>query len=309
MSLLLGSQFANSESLSPSRLDSKSVYWGTGDDIANLPESSEVMVALCTTTGAGFVENTLYVRSADHATWFAVFSKHLHDLDTNAAGGKYSNIRMANQKSAKNFIFHDVRQVKGSTKTAGSPTQAQVNLNQTSYMDYSTGNTTSDYTNFWTNQGLRIDLSQKFALSWKMQVSHNQDLVFRFGPGAFQAQSSISPSNMIWLEGCNASGQNYVAGVSNGLAVTTQASGTNMIITPTNASRGHRLDFIPATKVIYANSDGGGVELTTNVPSSSFVPSETVIKGGIQSTNTTPKSLFIWVAELNYEVGSGESFL
>lgn len=305
----MGSQFANQESLSPARLDSKTVFWGTGEEISNLPESSEVMVALCTTTGSGFIENTLYVRSADHTVWFAVFSKHLHDLDTNSAGGKYAAIRAANQKSVKNFRFHDIRQIKGSTKTAGSPAAAQVNLNQTSYMDFSTGNTSNDYTNFWTNEGLRIDLSQKFSLSWKMQISHNQDLVFRFGPGAFQAQSAISPSNMIWLEGCNAHGQNFVAGVSNGLAITTQASGTNMIITPTNASRGHRLDFIPATKVVYSNTAGGGVELTTNVPSSSFVPSENILKGGIQSTNTTPKSLFIWVAELTYEVGSGESWL
>jgi hypothetical protein len=305
----LGLQFANQESLSPSRMDSKTVYWGTGEQIAALPTNSEVMVALCIETGGGFVENTLYVRSADKTTWFPVFAKHLHDLDTNAAGGRLAEILRANQKQTQQFKFHDIRQLKSSSKSAGSPVPAQVNLNQTSYMDYSTGNTPSDYTNFWTNEGLRIDLSQKFALSFKMQISHNADLVFRFGAGAFQAQTAISPSNMVWLEGCNGSGQNFVAGVSNGLAVTTQASATNMVPTPTNISRGHRLEFIPATKVIYTNTAGGLVELNTNVPSSSYIPTENTIKGGIQTTNTTPKSLFIWLAELTYEVGSGESWL
>ena len=119
----------------------------------------------------------------------------------------------------------------------------------------------------------------------------------------------MTPSNMVWLEGCNASGQNFVAGVSNGLAVTTQASATNMVITPTNASRGHNLLFIPATKVIYSNdSGGGGVELTSNVLSPPMLPQKTQSKVGIQTTNASQaKSLFVWNCDSVYEVGSGES--
>lgn len=305
----LGLQFANQESLSPTRMDSKSLFWGTGDEIALLPQSSEVKIALCTESGSGFVENVLYVRSADHTTWYPVFAKHLHDLDTDATGGLLADIWRANQHQFKVFKFHDINQIKGSSKAAGSPDPAQVNLNSTSYMDFSTGGTASDYTNFWTNEGVRIDLSKKFSLSFKMQLSHDADLVFRFGAGAFQAQNAISPANMVWVEGCDGSGDKIVAGVSNGLAVTTQASTQPMLPNP-NVSVGHRLDFIPATKVVYSTQGGGGgVEINTNVPSSSFIPTENTIKGGIQSTNTTAKSLFIWLAELTYEIGSGESWL
>lgn len=306
----LGLQFANQESLSPSRMDSKGLFWGTGQQIADLPDASEVRLALCTFTEAGFVENTFYGRTADKSAWYPIFNKHLHDQDTPAAGGKLADILIANQKAVRKFSYWQVNQIKGTSKAAGSPAISAVNLNQTSYTDISTGTTANDYNNMWTNEGLRIDLSKRFSMSMKIQLSHNANLVFRLGAGAFQAQSAITPSNMVWIEGCNASGQNFVAGVSNGLAVTTQASATNMVITPTNASRGHNLSFIPATKVIYSNdSGGGGVELTTNVPSSSYVATETTIKGGIQSTNTTAKSLFIWNVDLVYEVGSGESWI
>lgn len=307
----LGLQFANQESLSPSRMDSKTLFWGTGQQIADLPSASEYRFALCISTEAGFVENTFYGRTADKSAWFPIFNKHKHEQDTPAAGGKLSDILMANQKTTRKFSFYDARQIRGTSTGGSSPAIGNVNLNQTSYIDCSTSTTSSAYSNFWLNEGLRIDLSKKFSFSFKIQLSHNSNLVFRLGPGAFQAQTAVSPSNMVWVEGCNASGVNFIAGVSNGLSVNTQASTTNMIITPTNASRGHNLSFIPATKVIYSNdSGGGGVELTSSVPSSSYVATETTIKGGIQTTNAgTAKSLFIWNCDLVYEVGSGESWI
>lgn len=292
-------------------MDSKTLFWGTGQQIADLPEASEARFALCVLTEAGFTENTFYGRTADKSSWFPIFNKHLHDLDTPAAGGKLSDIFIANQKSVRKLSFFNAAQIRGTSKAAGSPVIGNVNLNQTSYIDVSTGTTSSDYNNFWLNEGLRIDLSKRFSFSCKIQLSHNTNLVFRLGPGAFQVQNAVTPSNMVWLEGCNASGVNFVAGVSNGLAVTTQASATNMVITPTNASRGHNLLFIPATKVIYSNDSGaGGVELTSNVPSSSYVATENTIKGGIQTTNAAQaKSLFVWNCDLVYEVGSGESWI
>lgn len=305
----LGLQFANQESLSPTRMDSKTLFWGTGEEISLLPQSSEVKLAFCIETGSGFVENTLYTRSFDGTTWYPVFRKHLHDSDTDEAGGTLADLWRANQHRFKNFKFHDIRQIKGSSIDAQSPAHAQVNLNQTSYMDFSTGPNVDDYTNFWTNEGVRIDLSRKFSLSFKMQLSHDADLVFRFGCGPFLVQNAISPSNMVWVEGCDASGTNIVAGASNGLAITTQASSQPMVPDP-NTSVGHRLDFIPATKVIFSTDGGGsGVELNTNIPSSSYIPTENTIKGGIQTKNTTAKSLFIFLAELSYELGGDESWI
>lgn len=308
---LLGSPFANQESLSPSRMDSKTLFWGAGQAIADLPSASEYRFALCTLTEAGFVENTFYGRTADKSAWFPIFDKHKHDLDTPAAGGLFSDILIANQKLSRKLSFFNASQIRGTSKSAGSPAIANVNLNQTSYVDCSTGTTSSDFNNFWLSEGLRIDLSKKFSMSMKIQLSHNADLVFRLGAGAFLVQNAVSPSNMVWIEGCNASGTKFVAGVSNGLSVNTQASTTDMVITPTNASRGHNLLFIPATKVIYSNDSGsGGVELTSSVPSSSYVATENTIKGGIQTTNAgTAKSLFVWNVDLVYSVGSGESWI
>ena len=154
-------------------------FGGTGQQIADLPEASEARLALCTFTEAGFVENIFYGRTADKSAWFPIFNKHLHDVDTPAAGGKFADILIANQKKTRKFTYWQVNQIKGTSKAAGSPAIAAVNLNQTSYTDISTGTTSSDYNNFWTNEGLRIDLSQRFSFSCKIQLSHNSNLVFR----------------------------------------------------------------------------------------------------------------------------------
>ena len=107
---------------SPFRLDAKGVFWGTGAQILAIPTTSEVKVAVCTESGSGFIINTMYVRTADKTQWLSVFGKHLHDLDTDAAGGKLSAIYKANQGKVRKFERKSVKEWRGINKEASVTT-------------------------------------------------------------------------------------------------------------------------------------------------------------------------------------------
>ena len=111
------------------------------------------------------------------------------------------------------------------------------------------------------------------------------------------AQSSITYGNKFWLEGCDAHGNFVVGGVSNGLGATVQATTTPVVPAP-NVAKSTRFKYTPALNVLITNSDGGFVNLTTNVPSSGQVPSDRLFACGLQTKSITQKSMFIWLAEI-----------
>ena len=303
MSSTAGLLWGANDPPSPFRLDAKGVFWGTGLQILAIPSTSEVKVAVCTATGSGFIENTIYVRSADKTQWLPVFGKHLHDLDTDAAGGKLSAIYRANQGKVKKFERFRADQWRGVDKSASSPAPTAVNLNNTFYTDLSTSTTDETYINVFDSDGLKADLTKPISASWKAQFSHNAQVVGRAGVNIENVQTSVVFGNKFWTEFCDAHGTKIMVACSNPLGITIQPSTTDVVVSPTNAARGFRMDYTPINQVYYIDSQGGTVTLTTNVPSSGQVPSDRLFAAGIQTKNPSQvKSMFLWNVEVTYEV-------
>lgn len=289
---------------SPFRLDAKGVFWGTGAQILAIPTTSEVKVAVCTESGSGFIINTMYVRTADKTQWLSVFGKHLHDLDTDAAGGKLSAIYKANQGKVRKFERKSVKEWRGINKEASVTTPtADTNLNNTFYTDWSTSTTDESYINFFDSDGLKADLTKPITASWKSQYSHNSNVVGRIGCNIENVQSSVAFGNKFWQEFCDAHGTKIMTGCSNGLGITLTASTWDVVVPVTNVARGFRMDYLPTNQVYHSSTGGDSVTLTTNVPSSGQLPSDRLFSGGIQTKNASQvKSMFVWLVEMTYEI-------
>jgi hypothetical protein len=288
---------------SPFRLDAKGVFWGTGLEILAIPQTSEVKVAVCTVTGSGFIENTMYVRSADKTQWLPVFGKHLHDQDTDAAGGKLAAIYRANQATVQKFVRWSHSQWRGNDKSASSPAPTLGSSGGSFYMDLSTSTTDETYNTVIDGDGLKADLTKPISVSWKAQFSHNAQVVGRMGVNVENVQNSVVFGNKFWTEFCDAHGTKIMAATSNPLGTTIQPSATDVVVAPTNVARGFRLDYTPISQVFYSDSAGGSVTLTTNVPSSGQVSSDRIFVAGIQTKNASQvKTMFIWKVEATYEV-------
>jgi hypothetical protein len=93
MSATLGAEWGE-EQPSAERLNAKSLFVGTGDDIGDITISSPIALALCTADGSGFFTNHVYLRYFDTDTqlWSCcddVFRKHTHADDTENEGDYY----------------------------------------------------------------------------------------------------------------------------------------------------------------------------------------------------------------------------
>ena len=288
---------------SPYRIDAKGVFWGTGLQILAIPQTSEVRFAICTETGSGFIINTAYVRSADKTQWIPVFGKHLHDADTDAAGGKLSAIYKANQGKVKKFERHAASQWRGNDKSASSPAILNGSSNNSWYVDISTSTTDETYNTIYDSDGLKADLTKPVSVSYKAQYSHAAEVVGRLGVNVENVQSSVAFGNKFWNEFCDAHGTKVMNGVSNGLGTTLQASTSDVVVPTTNVARGFRMDYIPINQVYYSSSDGSTVTITTNVPSSGQIPSDRLFVAGIQTKNPSQvKTIFLWNVEITYEI-------
>lgn len=304
MSSEAGLLFDANEPPSPWRLDAKTIFWGTGAQILAIPSTSEVRFAICTATGSGFIINTAYVRSADKTQWLPIFQKHLHDADTDAAGGTLAAIYKANQGKVKKFERHSIKQWRGINKEASvtAPT-ADTELNSSWYTDFSTSTTDESYINFYDSDGVKADLTKPISLSWKAQFSHNAQVVGRFGMNIENVQSSVAFDNKFWTEFCDAHGTKIMAGVGNPLGVTLQATVWDVVVTPSNTARGFRMDYTPINQVFFSSTAGDSLTLTTNIPSTGQFPSNRLVAGGIQTKNASQvKSLFLWNVEATYQV-------
>lgn len=290
------------EPISPWRIDAKSVFWGTGAQILAIPSVSEIRIAVCTFTGSGFIVNTAYLRSADKTQWIPIFAKHLHDADTDAAGGKYAAIMRANQGKVKKFNRWMSTQFRGNDKSASSPAPAAVNLNNTFYTDLSTSTTDETYNNVFDSDGLKADLTKPISFSVKAQFSHAAEVVGRVGTNIPSVQSAMSLDNHMWWEFCDAHGTKVMAGSGTTLGNTVQATAADVVPSP-NRARGFRWDYTPVNQVFFSDSDGGTTTITSNVPSSGQIPSDRLFVAGIQTKNASQvKSMFVWNVEITMEV-------
>ena len=289
----LGLLYSEGESLSESRLNAKSIFSGTGSEITALPSTKQVPIARCIETGDGFEANELYFQSSDGTSYLNVRRKHLHNADTDVAGGALNDILIANPKQVYVGIPDPRANRFLNYKHASAPAVTDLaQPNDVNYITVQTGTTASQYNNIYLG-GIQMGFAKAIYLSLKMQISHETDLVFRTGTGMEWVQDSTANSNKIGLEGCAGTGIYLQVVTGNSLGRTATATTSEMV--PASAGRrGYKVYWNPTTAdVNYADSDGNVNTVTSTLPSSGAVVGSALFRLGVNTSNTTAKSVLL----------------
>jgi hypothetical protein len=289
--LSLGLLYTEGESLSESRLNAKSIFSGSGAEITSLPSTKQVPIARCISTSDGFEADELYFQSSDGTSYLNVRRKHLHNAETDVAGGELNNILIANPKQIYTNLaavsINDFRNYKHANAPAIANVAAPSDAN---YFTVQTGTASGEYNNVFRG-GIQLGFAKSVYIQMKMQLSHNSGLVFRAGAGMEWVQNSTANSNKLGLEGCAGTGTVFQVVTGNSLGRTATPTDSNMAPSPAQL-RGYKLYWNPITAdVNYEDSDGNVKNVTATLPSSGAVVSSSLFRLGINTTNTTANTV------------------
>jgi hypothetical protein len=291
----LAGLFAEGENYGSIRMNAKTIFRGTGSEISALSMGLEIPLALCTLTESGFVADVIYVRSADGLSWLPIFRKHYHDDDTDAAGGLLFEILRRNIPKVFDLTKHLTMHLSSFGQVhvgggmaidiisgGGMGTELRTSTNSPSVAN--------DAANI-VDGGPNLNLANRCIVQWKGRVSSgNTSILHRLGIGMEYVHNSPDNTIKFGVEGCDGDGINLQLVSADTVGRTKVDTGAPIF---PSATKGYRLDYNPALKVQYDDSDGFTVSKTSNVPSSGSVPGDAMFRAGIKTTTTTQHRLLI----------------
>lgn len=306
MSSSLGLSYGE-EQISAARANAKSLFWGTGSDIANISPSDDIVIAFCVEDGSGFSLNHLYLRHWDDGLeawtgWDDVSRKHTHSADTESEGGDFVDIINANiaqsytmfrpTMSEEYFYYTD-------DSNDGTPILVfDDGATNTQYLELRTGTATDGWA-YVQDGGVQLSLNDNISWHVKMEVDTadtQTSVLWRLGVGMETPNETAEDTlQKFGIEGCTGTNE-YIQVVScDGDTRIQDSTGVEM---DTGAAIGVKLDYVPSTSVTYEDTLGTIVAATSNFPSSGNIESDKTLRYGIKSTNTTAKELRIWADAL-----------
>lgn len=295
------------EQISSERANAKSIFVGTGSDIANISVASPIPAAYCTEDGAGFTLNHFYLRHYDPEIeawtgWDDAFRKHTHSDDTETEGGDFYDIEVANAEqrysvfrpsmSEEYFIFTD------SGDSGAEVVMFHDQATDTQYMELRTGNVTDAWAQV-QDGGINLSLNSPSEWHVKVQIdtqTTETEILWRMGVGMELAdETSDDTLQKYGIEGCTGDGANIQLVSCDGDTRNKTSTGIAM---EQAASIGVKVAYVPSTSVIYEDTIGTLQASSGNFPSSGNIESDKTIRYGIKSTNTTGKEMRIWADAL-----------
>lgn len=292
----LGVPFLEGEPVSNARRNATSVISMNGDQIASLSSDEEFSFFRCKATSGGLKQDEFYGRSADNLTLLNFRRKHLHNEDTDEAGGSMLSMFVNNPKMILfgqcgfNTLDDFVITLSG-TATMSEQVNDAVGRYHRLQSTWNAGGSTGYYVN-GSVAGIQLSLSQQMIAIWKMQLDFDANQVCRVGFGMEESNAGVDNTPKAGIEGCNATGVNWQGVIADGLSRT--VTPTAVPIKPTPAQfRDYRLFVNPVTgEVKFASSDGNGKLISSNAPGGIIEPKRRW-REGINTTNSTVKNLYI----------------
>lgn len=277
---------------SQSRLNRKTVFIGTGAEIAAIPLTSPATVFLCTVTGSGYTANELYVTKADGSGRQPIMKMHTHNTATDAAGGSIYDIDTSN---AGTRIFVDRLTKAGyfSARTEGGANPATSRLdNATATNVIVTRLQTPATLNAFTqieDGGISLSFASKIEWRIKMEISTATAILVRAGVNMEAVDvASNATENKFGVEGCSSADANLHIVCCNGSARTDTS--VNYAMT---GMRGYAMYYTPGTNILWKDSTGNTQTMTSNVPSSGSIASDRMLRYGVKTTAAAVKALYI----------------
>lgn len=281
------------ETFSVASLNQRMITRMTGTQISQHNALTEPLNILCIEDGAGFKAGHLYVIGEDQ-TIRDVFLAHNH-YDT-ASGGSYYEIRKANATDYieidyslnihHNQFLYSVNDDPGFLNT--------VHDGESRWIEAVTEDETEGRINF-TLGGGRLTFAKPLTLQLKYVLSHNVDMTYRMGIGNALIQNAAGTAAQIGFEGCSATSINNAIASADG----TTRSAEYLINMVQVVPFGLRFDYTPSSKIVAQDGQGTIVIKTTNLPPiASQSTGYRVFRGGLRTTNPTPKTLRLYALRI-----------
>lgn len=293
----LGPKWEDDEHYSPGRMNAKGITRDTGTNLVAIATTKQLGAVCPTDTSGGLIKNVLYVcdydSSFNRVDFIPVFGKHLHDFDTNAAGGRLLDIRFAN--SAKlleinNYFIDDSLYLENNLNGVVT----RIGLTDDAYLELKTLTTTNNHANV-TLSGPKISFADKILMQFNAEINLNSNILARIGLNIDRVDEAQSTSRrQMALEGCDGHGTNYVIINANGNTSSLTVTATTMPLNP-GAEKNYKLFHTPATEVrAYIDGVSNAVS-TTNVASTGDSSHYRMFRAGIKlPTGAVEKILKLW---------------
>jgi hypothetical protein len=290
---------------SQSRLNRKTIFVGTGAEIAAIPLTSPATAFLCTATGSGYIVDELYYTKADGSGRIPAKRAHNHSTSSDANGGDIYDINVAN--SGTNIGFH--RFTKGGLFVASAETTVDATRVDNAIVTNAIVTrlrTTATAADTWTmleDGGGSISFANRIEWRIKMQVSHAGTDVITWRTGVNMEAITAAGNgteNRFGMEGCSATDGFIHLICSNGGGTRTN---TNTSVAATSMT-GYKMSYTPGTNIIWQTSGGTIQTVSTNVPSSGSLPSDRTLRYGVRKASSTiQKALYIAMDGLFCKLG------
>jgi hypothetical protein len=208
--LSFGGLVVGKTGISPSLLNAKGLFKGTGAEIAALSTSTQVSLAYCTQTLSGFLQDHYYFRRVDN-TWEVLnLSKHDHAQDDDDSGGLfstmlYNNMHLYYRKQYSGFFGNEMVIDLANTGGPGVFSLFQDGSGATQLV---TGNLATTYTNV-RNGGRRHDWAKRSRFDIKCRVDTATQVVARAGTGMETLALGNDVNPKYGIEFCDSTGANW----------------------------------------------------------------------------------------------------
>lgn len=297
-----GAPFVHGVPISASELNQKTV---TYTDDVTLETTMPGQIFYCKANSGSFYKDDVISRKIDD-DGFSLISqnKHLHNEDTNRAGGLLSDVFAANL--ANMAWFYKPLGFGGSDVHTYGPVGATIGMDlATGACKWDTGTTVGDYL-VSKIMGTSPSLTTSMTLKSVMQFHGNITNIFvRWGVNMEPMDVSNNNDAKFGIESCAASNGNWnVVSAEGGVgsARTTMDANASLegstTVGPTASRRGHVIKHVPGSYILYKYHNNLTVSKSTNLPSqlmpAGYITPDQATTIGIKTTDTNSKQLYIW---------------
>lgn len=293
----LGPKWEDDEHYSPGRMNAKDITRDTGTNIVAIATTKQLGAVCPTDTSGGLIKNVLYICDYDsnftRVGFIPVFGKHMHDADSNEAGGRLLDIRFANSGKlleVNHYFVDDSLYLENNL----NGTVTRISSTDDAYVEIKTLTATNNYANV-TLSGPKVSFADKILLQFNAEVNLNSNILVRAGLNTDRVDEAQSTSRrQMGLEGCDGHGTNWVIINANGNTSSLTVTATTMPLNP-GAEKNYKLFHTPATELrAYLDGVSNAVS-TTNVASTGESTHLRLFRAGIKlPTGTTEKLMKLW---------------
>lgn len=276
--------FADGDFLSSTVLNNATVHKMTGAEIFALTTADTIpgYLVYCTATGNGFTIDNLYKMNETNTAWEVVgLENHTH---TSTSGGTLFDVNRANM--GIDFFYNNLAPTAGAFYTAVGSNGTVTSTDPLIGTVISTSATSGGHATA-TLGGVRIKFGAKSAFQVKLRATSATNFTTtRIGINAEHANEANTTTRKYLIEGCSASGVNWLVGSADNTTRSTLSTSTGV------AQGGHDSYAIDNTLAAIELRFNGSLvaSKTSNLPVTSN-STNAFFRAGIKNTAAETKDL------------------